>query len=433
MSNESKEKLEAIQGEAQDLLEQIKQIKVKADEQLQGAATAKQKADSEALFAFNAKGACEGHSTAIANLKGTVEADVNSIVSNKQKADELLAAITLGKAATDADASTISDCRKKVEQASGEILAAAEKVSVHHQTVNECKNSVEALVKETEGLRDAAIQARNKTDTARSEVEQFSTEAVALAAEITKAHETSTRLSAEINGILTSATADKESLKQILDHLTKSDETARGHEARVATLTGDAEALKNRVEGLLPGATSAGLASAFKDQKLRFSEPQKRWLKTFIWCMVGLFIVSLPSFISAIFGKNIFGGMADSTWDAVLRGLTMRLPILVPLVWLAIYAGRNYMLSLRLEEDYAYKEAISTAFEGYKREMEKFVAGDATNPTPITTLCINVLRAIAERPGRIYEGKQQDLNLLSELNVAVEKADELRKKKIAAS
>ncbi len=109
----------------------------------------------------------------------------------------------------------------------------------------------------------------------------------------------------------------------------------------------------------------------------------------------------------------------------------MRLPILIPLVWLAIYAGRNYMLSLRLEEDYAYKEAISTAFEGYKREMEKIVAADGESPTPITTLCVNVLKAIAERPGRIYEGKQKDITLLSEVNGAIGKTQELAKKQIA--
>jgi hypothetical protein len=111
----------------------------------------------------------------------------------------------------------------------------------------------------------------------------------------------------------------------------------------------------------------------------------------------------------------------------------MRLPIVAPLVWLAIYAGRNYMISLRLEEDYAYKEAISTAFEGYKREMEKIAAGESLNPTPITILCTNVLRAIAERPGRIYEGKHQDINLLTELNGVVEKGAEISKKKLAAS
>ncbi len=59
------------------------------------------------------------------------------------------------------------------------------------------------------------------------------------------------------------------------------------------------------------------------------------------------------------------------------RSSALRLQIVLPIIWLAIYAGRNYMMSVRMEEDYAYKEAISTAFEGYKREMEKIAAGDS--------------------------------------------------------
>ena len=85
-----------------------------------------------------------------------------------------------------------------------------------------------------------------------------------------------------------------------------------------------------------------------------------------------------------------------------------------------------------MEEDYAYKEAISTAFEGYKREMEKIAAGDGENPSPITILCTNILRAISERPGRIYEGKQQDINLLTEIQGIAEKSRDLAKKRLAA-
>jgi hypothetical protein len=100
-------------------------------------------------------------------------------------------------------------------------------------------------------------------------------------------------------------------------------------------------------------------------------------------------------------------------------------------VWLAIYAGRNYMLSLRLEEDYAYKEALSTAFEGYKREMEKITVTGDDGQSPITTLCINVLKAIAERPGRIYEGKHQDINLATEIYAVAQRGAEFSKKQIA--
>src|SRR5205807_9573247 len=83
-------------------------------------------------------------------------------------------------------------------------------------------------------------------------------------------------------------------------------------------------------------------------------------------------------------------------------------------VWLAVYAGRNYMLALRLQEEYAFKEALSTSFEGYKREMTGIpAAGDQL--LPILTLCNNVLETLALRPGRLYEGKHDDITPLSPL------------------
>lgn len=152
--------------------------------------------------------------------------------------------------------------------------------------------------------------------------------------------------------------------------------------------------MNSKLEGLLPHATSAGLASAFHNQKARFSKPQPYWL--------GLFVI-------AIFALLVAAGMGlpatSDSWDAILRHFVNRLPIVAPLVWLAIYAGHHYSMALRMEEDYAFKEAVSTAFEGYKREMLAIPPSHGSDVSPLVTLCENVLKALAERPGRIYDGK----------------------------
>jgi hypothetical protein len=97
---------------------------------------------------------------------------------------------------------------------------------------------------------------------------------------------------------------------------------------------------------------------------------------------------------------------------------------------LAKVLQHNYMLAVRLEEDYAYKEAISIAFEGYKREMQGIAAGDASNSAPINKLCWNILTAIAERPGRIYDHHNKDITVANEVIDALAKAKELGQKKI---
>ncbi len=53
-------------------------------------------------------------------------------------------------------------------------------------------------------------------------------------------------------------------------------------------------------EGLLPGVTSAGLASSFNKQRSRFEGPQKQWLQTFVVCIGVLVLLAIPSFLSAV-------------------------------------------------------------------------------------------------------------------------------------
>jgi len=103
------------------------------------------------------------------------------------------------------------------------------------------------------------------------------------------------------------------------------------------------------------------------------------------------------------------------------RHFVSRLPLIAPLIWLAIYAGRHYGLALRLQEEYAYKEAVSAAFEGYKREMST-VGMRSDGGSPLVTLCENVLNTLGQRPGRIYESKPEDITPMTTVATAVKDA-----------
>jgi len=304
---------------------------------------------------------------------------------------------------------------------------AAEAGVARLKDIDASKESAEAQAKTAVDSAKAAAQAAASADSEQKRAEKSSTDAAESAVAISDEHKATSDIVAQTQALLKQAQDAEENLKQVLEHLAKSDEIATGHEKRVEALNAELQDLVKRVEGLLPGATSAGLASSFNKQKSRFTDPQKLWLRTFVISILGLVVVALPSFFAAIGLTH----PADQSWNSTWRSLTLRLPIVAPIIWLAIYAGRNYMMSLRMEEDYAYKEAISTAFEGYKREMVGIATGAGENPTPLTILCTNILRAIAERPGRIYEGRQKDINLMTEVQDLLEKGTELSKKKLA--
>jgi chemotaxis protein histidine kinase CheA len=440
----------SLRPEAQKLLEELKGIKEQAEAYLKQAEVARKNADSEALLASNAKKYCEEHATTVSNVKGAVETDATAIATNKQRADEAVAALTTAKANVDGDVQTIATKRKEVEQAATNVEQASDKVVKAAEAAGAKLKEVEALKESTQTVLKTSTEAAEKSasaasslaktaeaaatnaDKAQKQSEQSSLEATEYTAKIAENYSSTNKTVEETKSLLTQAEADEVKLKKVLEHLAKSDEISTGYEKRVEDLKTELQSLIARVEGLLPGATSAGLASSFNKQRSRFEGPQKQFLRTFVTCIIVLVALALPSFFSAI-GWSWWDHSTDKSWNAAWRSLTLRLPIVLPVVWLAIYAGRNYMMSLRMEEDYAYKEAISTAFEGYKREMEKITASDGENPTPLTILCVNILRAISERPGRIYEGKQRDITLAAEAQAIVEKGADFGKKKLAAS
>lgn len=431
-TNDQKSELsaDAAQAEAERLVAEIKQFRVQAEEQFKAAELSRKNADSEGLFAINAKKTCEDHATAISQIKGNVESEANTIKANKQTSDELLAALTTGKAAIDAQAKVISDQQKQAAEASKAIEAAGTSCSTKVQEIEKLKSTGDGVLKEISDALAKANKAELDTEDAKKKAVDNSKDCETNANTVEETLAKSKKQYAEIDTLLKSSQTDEATLKDLFEHLKKSDSISNNHETNVAKLRDELELLIKRVDHLLPGATSASLASSFSTQKTRFSTPQKGWLKLFIGCIIGLIIIALPSFLAAL-GIPLLWYAPDMSLKGIARSLLLRLPIVIPLVWLAIYAGRNYMLSLRLEEEYAYKEAVSTAFEGYKRELSGIPISEGEKQTPLNQLCDNVLAAIAERPGQIYEGKHKDITIVNEAHGAANELKEIAKQNIA--
>jgi polyhydroxyalkanoate synthesis regulator phasin len=188
------------------------------------------------------------------------------------------------------------------------------------------------------------------------------------------------------------------------------------HEAALQGTVLRYEETFNKIENLLPGATGAGLGEAFHKQRDRFNMPARLWAAVFVATMVALVVV-------AYVGSDKLLSDAVGSWSAIGVYMVRRLPFYVPLVWLAIYAGMQHMLAQRLEEDYAYKESISRAFEGYKNQMSNPALQDM-NPSPLGVLCTNVLQMLAQEPGRIYD---KNVNANTPLGVVVDALPKIQK------
>lgn len=405
-----KKRAESASAEAAKCTELLAQI-VNAQ---QKSAESQAKADNEALRAFQAKQMVEEHSSSVSKLKGTVEADTAAIAKTKNDCELSAKKVFDLRSQCETDVALSGNARKAAEEASKTASALVPQIKAFYE-------SVETLKKQSDTEAQKVSKNATTADVSLSKIEASKSAADNLLAELRSAQTAVNTVLAEANGLLREINSRQESAEStvntvstLVEQMTKTEQSVNDYESNLKRLVNDYEIVKTRVEGLLPGAASASLASAFRVQKDRFKRPQRMWMALFITSIVGLLGL-------ALWGLFQGGGLLEN-WDSILRMLVHRLPFVIPLVWIGLYAGHQYMLALRMEEEYAFKEAVSTAFEGYKREMQGISGADgATKEPPINVLCGHILTSLARRPGVIYEGKQDDVTPLSCVSDAVAK------------
>ena len=192
------------------------------------------------------------------------------------------------------------------------------------------------------------------------------------------------------------ATESEEELRALANKAGETEVNITTYEKRLADLALQCSTQLTTITGLLPNATSAGLASAFGKRGELFRKPLLLWQWKFIGsvgCLIALAGISLCQFI---FNQQVLN------YDEIFRLWLVRLPLVGALIWLAMHASHESALAKRLEEDYGYKAAIAASFEGFHREMAKYSATDVAGG-PLAKLCEDTLATIASPPGRIYD------------------------------
>lgn len=189
----------------------------------------------------------------------------------------------------------------------------------------------------------------------------------------------------------------------------------------------ESEAIANKIKGLLPDALTAGLSSAYNENRKLEEVEQKSQLNLFKWCIGGMMALALIPIAINLYlwiGKDF---TVMQLLEKLPREMMCILPIYIPLFWMAIFANKRVNLSKRLIEEYKHKEAVSKTYEGLAKQISE-IGDDNTSKELQARLLYNTVMLSEKNPGELIKNfNRPDNPLLDVLNQSSRFAEAVEK------
>lgn len=209
----------------------------------------------------------------------------------------------------------------------------------------------------------------------------------------------------DIKALLESVTDQESEVKELLRTVSKNLDDKQVEFERVLKESTDKITNQHgRIEALIPGATSAKLASAFKERKDEVADGGIGWIILMVIASLGLVAAGIISWACP----------GDGFW----KSLPSRAIVVVGLLLIEEFSRRNYNIKRRLSEAYGYKEVLSRSFHGYKEAMTgvKLPADGSGKTCNADEQLVSVfLQTLADEPGKNIFDKEKSVTFSEKL------------------
>ena len=300
-------------------------------------------------------------------------------------------------------ATEIPGLLEQAKKAAADSVTATAAVNQQLETAKAAATSASALSGEIAPTNQQAKASLDAAKKAAGEVPPLVEVTRKAAAESAPIHEQIKATRDEALKLLTQIKTDAAKTAEIARIADEKDKRVDTYEKQLGELSSKCDELRGQIVDLLPEATGVGLAKSFNTRKIALGRP----IRIYFW----IFICSVLGFIGlGMYG--IFVAKID-TLEEFFKFLLERAPIVIGLILLEEFSRRQYSSTTKLEEDYAYKETISIAFDGYKKAMESLTPG--ASESLAVTFSKTVIDTLRERPGRLLERDETPLVSLGSL------------------
>lgn len=317
---------------------------------------------------------CQNQENSLNEKIQGLSSKTGTLTQEQGKIEDLLKNIVQAERDIASHKKTTADTAKATQEKQSVVNKIAEEIEKVNKVANTHNKSVQDLKTSIEQIEQNSTQSQSSINANEKAIVQSKTVIDSNEKAILQSKATVDQLEAELKAI--ADTADKKTqaveeyaakleglnntwAKKFTGTLTEKDDSLSELENAYSQRYKE---LEEKIESLLPGATSAGLSSAFMERKKDIENQKNFWRNMTIVGAAGLVVFGI---VAIIFPPKITNGL----YEFLLYILT-RSSILVGIVMIEEFGRRHFNIISRLAETYAYKEVLSRSFEGYKKQME---------------------------------------------------------------
>ena len=334
--------------------------------------------------------AAQAAGQAFDRYKSLIENEEASIRALRSEADEAIDAIRINK-------SDLLDYRAELLDGTEHSASIKSEIDGKLTKINEMLESTEAFYQRfTQGdAESASIQ--NQIVKAQTSATEDSSKIAAKLSDTERKLKELERIYADVFGVVADGEDRQGGLKsQLEERQTQLDTMVDGFGKKF-------NGLVDQVEDLLPGATSAGLATAYNQLRITAEKRTLRYSIAFFG-LVG--VLTITAAVTVTQSITIW----PPSWEAItfsdtaeyFTKLLFKLPVIVPVLWAALTVSKRRSEMHRLAEEYAHKEALAKSYEGFKKQITELNTDDKGL---LAELLAAMLKAVSLNAAKTLEGK----------------------------